>query len=147
MNPPPRVRQQMTTSPTGLFATKPAAPATRVRYLVVGLTMLTSALLYLDRYCISIAERLITEDLRLSNDQVAWLLSAFFWTYALAQVPSGFLSDYYGPRRMLTLYVLLWSLFTGLSGLATGFVMLLVFRFGFGLAQAGAYPTSAVLIA
>lgn len=121
-------------------------PATRVRYLVVGLTMLTAVLLYLDRYCLSFAERYIKEDLGLSNDQMAWVLSAFFWTYALAQVPSGSLSDRYGPRLMLTVYVLLWSLFTGLTGLAAGFVMLLLMRLGCGLAQAGAYPTSAGLV-
>jgi sugar phosphate permease len=137
----------MTTSPTDLHPAELPGRATRVRYLVVGLTMLTSLLLYLDRYCISISERLVKEDLGLSNEQIAWVLSAFFWTYALAQVPSGFLSDRYGPRLMLTLYVLLWSMFLGLIGLATGFLMLLAFRFGFGLAQAGAYPTSAVLVA
>src|SRR5262245_60342583 len=127
------------------IATSPDRP-TRVRYLVVGLATLTSLLLYLDRFCIGIAERYIKEDLGLSNDQMAWVLSAFFWTYALAQVPSGTLSDRYGPRLMLTVYVLSWSLFTGLTGLAAGFVMLLAFRLGCGLAQAGAYPTSAALV-
>src|SRR5436190_5531068 len=115
-------------------ATPPGRP-TRVRYLVVGLATLASLLLYLDRFCIAIAERLIKEDLGLSNTQMAWVFSAFFWTYALAQVPSGFLSDRYGARRMLTLYILVWSLFTGLIGLAAGFVMVLLFRLGFGLAQ------------
>jgi sugar phosphate permease len=62
---------------------------TRVRYLVVSITMLMSVLLYLDRFCISFAERLIKEDLGLSNDQMGWILSAFFWSYALGQVPSG----------------------------------------------------------
>jgi sugar phosphate permease len=133
--------------PSGAFPPELDARPTRVRFLVVALTMLASLLLYLDRFCISFAERYIKDDLGLSNAQVSWLLGAFFWTYALAQVPSGFLSDRYGPRRMLTLYILLWSLFTGLTGLAGGFVMLLAIRFAFGVAQAGAYPTSAVLVA
>ncbi|MCI0464590.1 MAG: MFS transporter [Gemmataceae bacterium] len=123
----------------------PQAP-TRVRYLVVLLTLLAAVLLYLDRFCISFAERYIKEDLGLSNAQVGLLFSAFFLTYALAQVPTGFLGDRYGARRVLTLYILLWSLFTALTGLAGGFLVLIAYRLGFGVAQAGAYPTSAVLV-
>ena len=119
---------------------------TRVRFLIIGLTTLTSLLLYLDRFCISFAERYIKEDLGLSNQQISVILSAFFFSYALLQVPSGFLSDRFGARRMLTLYVLLWSLFTGLTGAATGFAMLLVLRLGFGAAQAGAYPAAGSLL-
>ena len=119
---------------------------TRVRYRVVAVTALMAVLLYLDRFCISFAEVFIQEDLGLTDTQVGWMLSAFFWTYALGQVPSGWLTDRFGPRAMLTLYVLSWSLLTGLTGAAAGFVMLLVLRFGFGLAQAGAYPTGARII-
>jgi MFS transporter, ACS family, glucarate transporter len=132
--------------PTSAREPPPSGSPTRVRYLVVGLATLASLLLYLDRYCLAIAEPYIKEDLGLSRREMAWVYSAFFWTYALAQVPSGFLSDRYGARRMLTLYILAWSVFTGLIGLAGGFVLLLLLRFGFGLAQAGAYPTSAVVI-
>jgi MFS family permease len=117
-----------------------------VRHWVVALATLMAVLLYLDRICLSFTMPFITEDLGLSNQQSAWLLGAFFWTYGLAQVPSGWLSDRFGPRRVLTLYILLWSLFTGLIGFAGSFVALLVYRFGCGLAQAGAYPTSAAML-
>ena len=121
------------------------APTT-IRYRVVAVTALMAVLLYLDRFCISFAEIYIKEDLSLSDTQIAWILSAFFWTYALAQVPSGWLTDRFGGRVMLTIYVLLWSLFTGLTGAAIGFITLLALRLGFGVAQAGAYPTSAALV-
>src|SRR5690606_15815807 len=52
----------------------------------------------------------------------------------------------FGSRLMLTLYVLSWSLLTALTGLATGFVMLLAMRIGFGFAQAGAYPTASGIV-
>lgn len=123
-----------------------APPPTRVRYAVVGVTALMAVLLYLDRFCISFAEVFIKEELHLSDIQVGWMLSAFFWTYALCQVPSGWLTDRFGARIMLTTYILLWSLFTGLTGLAFGFVMLIFLRLGFGVAQAGAYPTGASII-
>ncbi len=105
-----------------------------------------SVLLYLDRFCISFAEIYIKEDLGLTNWQVGWMLSAFFWTYALGQVPAGWLTDRFGARLMLTLYILLWSLFTGLTGLAGVFAALLALRLGFGFGQAGAYPTGANLV-
>src|SRR6516162_7455698 len=119
---------------------------TRVRYLVVALATAMAVLLYLDRICISFLERYIREDMHLSNDQASWLLSAFFWAYALGQVPAGWLSDRFGARTVLALYILLWSLFTGWMGLAESFLLLVVFRFGCGLAQAGAYPTSAGIV-
>ncbi len=102
-----------------------------------------AVLLYLDRICIPFLEQYIREDLHLSKNQGSLLLSAFFWAYALGQVPAGWLSDRFGARTMLALYILLWSLFTGWMGLAESYALLVVFWFGCGLAQAGAYPTSA----
>src|SRR5262245_52866320 len=121
-------------------------PPTRVRYLVVFLATLAAVLLYLDRICLSFTERYITEDLGLSSNQAGWLLSAFFWAYAVGQVPSGWLGDRLGVRWILALYILGWSLFTGLMGVAHSFLAVLAFRFGCGLAQAGASPTSASLL-
>ncbi len=130
---------------------EPRRPASNVRFLVVAVTAVMAVLLYLDRFCISFAETFIKEDLNLSDIQIGWVLSAFFWTYALAQVPSGWLTDRFGARRMLTSYILLWSLFTALTGAVFGiglgaFALLLLLRMGFGVAQAGAYPTGASII-
>jgi MFS family permease len=116
---------------------------THVRYLVVALTTLMAFVLYLDRFCLGFAERYIREDLGLSDERMSWLLGAFFLAYALGQVPSGWFSDRYGARRMLVLYIVAWSVLTGLIGLAMSFLAVLALRLGFGLAQAGAYPTSA----
>jgi sugar phosphate permease len=121
-------------------------PPTRVRYGVVAACFLMAVLLYLDRFCVSLAEPYIKQDLGLNTIQVGLFFSAFFWTYALFQVPSGWLSDRYGARAMLALYILAWSLFTGMMGLSTGFLMLLVMRAAYGAGQAGAYPTSAAVI-
>jgi len=123
----------------------PARP-TGVRHFVVLLTTMVAVLLYLDRICLSIAERYIKDDLALSNFQVGVLLGAFFWTYAVGQVPAGWLSDRYGARLTLALYVILWSAFTGLMGLASGLFVLLLLRLGCGLTEAGAYPASASLL-
>ncbi len=124
----------------------PAVKTTSVRHWVVGTTALMAVLLYLDRFCISFAEGFIKEDLGLADWQTGWMLGCFFGSYALGQVPAGWLTDRFGSRVMLTTYVLMWSLFTALTGLAFGFVMLIVLRLGFGFAQAGAYPTGASVV-
>ena len=121
---------------------------TKIRYQIVGTTTLVAVLLYLDRICIAEIAKLdaFKTELDLSDKQTGAILSAFFLAYALGQVPAGWLSDRYGARRMLPIYIILWSICTALTGLATGFVMLIVARLVFGLAQAGCYPTAGSLI-
>ncbi len=118
-----------------------------VRHLIVLLLTLMSVLLYLDRFCVSFAGDYIKEDLGLSQTQMSLLLGPFFFLfYALAQVPSGWLSDRFGARIMLSIYVVAWSLFTAQMGLVAGFAMLLVARLMCGITQAGAYPTAGGVI-
>ncbi|HEY4260756.1 MAG TPA: MFS transporter, partial [Schlesneria sp.] len=127
--------------------TLPAGPKpTRVRHAVVRVTTLMAVLLYLDRFAVGIAATFISEDLRMSQAQMSWFLSAFFWSYALAQVPAGWLSDRFGARRMLSLYILAWSVFTGWLGFAHQVWEVLVLRLLCGVSQAGAYPTAGGLI-
>ena len=71
---------------------------------------------------------------------MGWVLSAFALGYALFQAPSGRLADKYGPRRILSTVVSIWSLFTALTGQAWNFISLLVLRFLFGAGEAGAFP-------
>lgn len=123
----------------------PEAPS-RVRHVVVFAAMLMAVLLYLDRFCVSLAADYIKEDLNLSQQEIGWFLGLFFYSYALAQVPSGWLSDRYGARIMLVIYILSWSLFTAMIGGVYSFLMLAIARLGCGLGQAGAYPTSAGMV-
>ena len=111
-----------------------------VRIAVAGLLTLMACLLYLDRYAVGIASESMRVDLRMTQTQMSWFLSAFFWSYALCQVPAGWLSDRFGPRVMLTAYILGWSLFTGLLGVTTQVGLVLLLRFLCGATQAGAYP-------
>jgi ACS family glucarate transporter-like MFS transporter len=110
------------------------------RYLLVSGTFLLAMLLYVDRVCISTAQGPITTDLKLTDTEFGWALSAFALGYALCQTPTGMLADRYGPRLVLTAVVTLWSLFTGLTGAVTGLAALLVVRLLFGAGEAGAFP-------
>jgi len=121
-------------------------PKTAGRFRIVGLASLCAVLMYLDRVCISILGAYIPEDLQLTPPQWARVLSVFFLAYALGQAPAGSLSDRFGARTMLAIYVLLWSACTLWTGLAGSFVALLLARLACGLSQAGAYPASGVLL-
>ncbi len=89
------------------------------------------------------AQHDIQRDLHLSDEQLGAVLGAFWLAYALFEIPSGWLGDRFGTRGTLTRIVLAWSLFTGLSGTANGFLLLITFRFCFGAGEAGAYPNMA----
>lgn len=119
---------------------------TRVRFGVTAVLIAMACLLYLDRFAVSIAAKYIREDLRMTQTQMSWFLSAFFWSYALSQVPSGWLSDRFGRRVMLTAYILAWSVFTGWLGFVTAVWSVLHLRLYCGIAQAGAFPVCGGMI-
>ena len=113
------------------------------RHRLIGVTFTLTMLLYIDRIAISAGKSVVTEKFALTDTQFGWVLSAFALGYALFQIPAGAFVDRYGPRLALALVVAGWSLFTGLTGLAWSLGVLLLFRFLFGIAEAGAFPACA----
>jgi sugar phosphate permease len=104
-------------------------------------------LLYLDRFAISPVTSTLLAELKVSKEQLGrTTFFAFFFAYALLQIPAGWLSDTFGARRTLTLYVAGWSLATLSMGLVNGLAAIFFVRFLLGIAQAGAYPTAASLL-
>ncbi|MFO1064356.1 MAG: MFS transporter [Pirellulales bacterium] len=118
----------------------------RVRYWMVLLATMVAVLLYLDRVCISTAAKSVEIDLHMESEHLKWVLSAFFWTYALAQLPAGWIGDRFGARWVLGTYVALWSLTTALLAIAWDARSLLVLRLLCGLFEAGAYPVAAGIV-
>ncbi len=116
---------------------------TRQRYKLMAFLCVLSFLTYFDRVCIMRAQTDIQRELDLTDAQMGLIFGAFWLAYALFEIPGGWMGDRYGPRITLTRIVLAWSLFTFLSGAATGFVSLLAYRFLFGVGEAGAYPNMA----
>ncbi|MBC7783399.1 MAG: MFS transporter [Burkholderiales bacterium] len=111
--------------------------------MLVMVTFSLSVLLYVDRAAISAAAEPIQQSLSLSKKQMGWVLSAFALGYALFQTPGGLLADRYGPRRVLAAITAIWSIFTGLTAAAGGYISLLAVRFLFGAGEAGAFPNMA----
>jgi MFS family permease len=103
----------------------------------------TMALAYVDRVAISLAASSIRRDLALNDEQLGYAFSAFTLAYAIFEVPSGWLADRFGARRMMTRIVLWWSAFTAATAAATGLASLVAIRFLFGMGEAGVLPTLA----
>jgi len=125
-----------------------ASAPTSIRHRIIGVTMLMAFILYLDRICMGEIVKSVSfnSELHLTRDQIGSILSSFFFAYALLQVPAGWASDRFGARPMLTLYIVLWSLFTMMTGFMSSFGGLLIARLLCGVSEAGAYPTSMALI-
>ncbi|HVS36868.1 MAG TPA: MFS transporter [Gemmataceae bacterium] len=141
----------------GTRANRPLLKPTGVRFGVLTFVCVLSLLTYIDRVCISQAQRDIQFELRISDVGLGLVLGAFAVGYGLLEAPAGGLGDRWGARRVLTGIVLFWSLFAALTGAAdylvgwtpgfdlatsatTVLVTLVTVRFLFGCGEAGAYP-------
>lgn len=113
---------------------------TRIRQRVVLYAIALAGITYIDRVCISQAAPLMTRDLGLTPVQMGYAFSAFAWAYALFEIPSGYLGDRLGPRRVLLRIVTWWSFFTAATGWAWNTASLVVTRFLFGAGEAGCFP-------
>ncbi len=111
-----------------------------VRYKMVFGTFILALIVLFDRILLSVAKDPVAESLQLSDKQMGWAMSIFALGYALFQTPAGLFADKYGPRKILTAVVGLWSLFTALTGAVWNYGILLVVRFLFGAGEAGAFP-------
>jgi len=110
---------------------------------VLGALFLLSFITIVDRVCISAAKPEMAAALGISDMTFGVVFGAFALGYGVFMIPSGWAADRMRPRRFLTSIVLAWSGFTILTGLASATAMLIVVRFLFGAAEAGAFPTAA----
>ncbi len=110
------------------------------RYKMVFGTFLLAMIVLFDRILLSVAKDPVAESLQLTDKQMGWAMSIFALGYALFQTPAGLFADKYGPRKILTAVVALWSLFTALTGAVWNYGVLMVVRFLFGAGEAGAFP-------
>ncbi len=125
----------------------PDLPPTRARFVVAAWLCGLSGILYLDRICMAQAVVPIQNELGLGEIETGLFLMAFTLAYGLFAVPAGWFADKRGPRSALATFVIAWSAFTALTGAATGLITLIAVRFMFGAAEAGAYPTTAKILA
>ena len=108
---------------------------------VLFLLSLSVLINYIDRSNLSIAAELIKDEIHISDLQLGTLLSAFFWTYALMQIPAGWLVDRFDVKWVFAAGFLLWSAATAVTGLLHGFAALLIIRVILGLGESVAFPS------
>ena len=113
---------------------------THTRYWVVLLALALAMIMYIQRVAISAAIVPIAADLHLNKAQTGVVLGAFGLSYALFEIPMGLMGDRLGVRWVLTQVVLLWSIFTALTGAAWNMTSLWAIRFLFGAGEAGCFP-------
>ena len=128
-------------------AARTGAHAHKVGLAYWGVTILLAVgvlIAYADRSSISaaIANHAFTRYFAMSAVNRGWLGSAFFWSYALAQIPLGWAVDRYGAKIPYAVCFALWCIATALSGAATAFAALVVMRFVVGAAEAVVMPAS-----
>src|SRR5689334_4054381 len=116
---------------------------TRKRYWVVALGFALAFITYLDRAAIGQAAAPIATELRLSTVQMGYVFAAFGLAYSIFEVPSGWLGDWIGPRKVLLRIVMWWSFFTAATGWSWNYGSLLVTRALFGMGEAGCFPNLA----
>jgi MFS transporter, ACS family, D-galactonate transporter len=116
------------------------------RWSIVALLFTASLINYFDRATISFALPLISTDLHLGPEAKGVLLSAFFWSYALMQIPMGVLADRVNLRWLYAVSFTLWSVSQGLIGLATGLGTLIAFRVLLGIGEAIYLPGGSKIV-
>jgi len=102
---------------------------------------------YVDRGALPTAAHHIQEDLHLSFSQLGMLGSAFFWTYALMQIPIGWLAERVGAHRVLAWGLAIWALATMLVGVVPGFGLLLTLRLLLGVGESVGFPCTSKILA
>ena len=116
------------------------------RWEALGILMVLAFLNYMDRNLLFPALDDIKKELGLSGGQAGMLSSGFFLVYAFTAPLAGYLADRLPRKRILLFAVVLWSVVTALSGTATGFISLLLFRALTGFGEGGYFPTALSLI-
>jgi MFS family permease len=111
-----------------------------VRPAVLRFAAALAIITYVDRVCISQAAPFIQEELEITATEMGLAFSAFAWAYALFEIPGGWLGDRIGPRKVLMRVVILWSVFTAVTGYVWNLASLVIARFFFGMGEAGCFP-------
>jgi MFS family permease len=110
--------------------------------VVLGLLCVMYLITYVDRVNISTSANAIKQELRLSNSQLGFVLSAFGYPYLVFQIFGGWIGDRFGPRRTLFLCGLVWATATILTGFSGGVISLFFCRVLVGIGEGATFPVA-----
>jgi len=119
---------------------------TKIRWTIFVLLLVMLAVNYIDRTSLAVAMPLVAKEFNIEPAIQGILLSSFYWTYALMQVPGGLLIDKFGARKVIAISALAWGVFQGFSAICTTWIALLVTRLGLGVVEAPMSPAGGKLV-
>ncbi|MCX2730304.1 MFS transporter [Saccharopolyspora sp. NFXS83] len=125
---------------------RPKGRANNLRWGMALLCFVGLSVNYIDRSALSVALPSMNHDLGFDPSVQGLILGTFFLAYAGFQLPAGVLIDRIGAKRSFALGALVWGVATMLTGLVTGLLALLVFRFLLGIGESTGYPGSAKVV-
>ena len=111
-----------------------------MRYTLLGFLCAITVIAYVQRSAMNGATKAIENDLGITSSDLGFVMSGWYLLYSLMQLPGGWIADRLGSKTALVLLAMLWSLLTGLAGLAAGLPGLLLLWAMMGGAQAGIFP-------
>lgn len=118
----------------------------RMRWVIVWLGFAGLTIAYVDRANLAVALPYMTKDLNIDPALSGLILGAFFWTYALFQIPMGWMVDRFGNRTVYAAAVAWWSLMTAATALVRGGASLIGLRLLMGAGEAAAFPACTKLV-
>src|SRR6202521_4171390 len=139
-----QLERAMSDSISAVAATD-VAKRTGVRWKIFVLMLFLVSVNYIDRASLSVAMPLISREFNLDPALQGLILSSFFWTYAIMQVPGGMLADRFKPRIVIALATIFWGAFQAIAAVATSWWVLLLTRLGLGASEAPIYPAGGKL--
>jgi sugar phosphate permease len=114
-----------------------------VRWAVIIWLLIGGIINYLDRANLGIAAQPMMKELHLNNTDIGLMGTVFSWTYAIMQLPAGWLVDRFGAKKMYAIAVTWWSVATFLMGVCSRMSQFIVVRFLLGVGESPCFPTSA----
>ncbi|MDD5169715.1 MAG: MFS transporter [Syntrophales bacterium] len=123
-----------------------AKPESGTRWGVVILLAMGTMVNYLDRVNFGVATPTLMKEFGLGTAEMGILMSAFFWSYTLMMLPSGYFLNKIGPKKVLGIAGAAWGAVTMLVAACTGFYSFLALRIGIGVTEAPAFPANARVV-
>ncbi|MEO6436947.1 MAG: MFS transporter, partial [Tepidisphaeraceae bacterium] len=120
-----------------------ATPARTALILLLGINLFN----YVDRQVLAGVEPLIRADFGVSKNTMGWLATAFLVSYMILAPLFGWLGDRMSRWLLVAIGVILWSLASGGSGVATTFGVLLLTRCFVGIGEAAYGPVAPTILA
>src|SRR5713226_9762489 len=117
------------------------------KWQICVLLLAATTLNYLDRQTLSILSPVLQREMHLGNEALGWLFGVFYYVYTFSLFAAGPILDRSNLRWAFTFAVFLWSLVSVLTGLANGFVALLIFRLALGVVESANWPAGMRVVA